>query len=356
MEEGIDIFLPFKWIEQHPPQGAWESEEIRFNSARCLENCNKFTTNEFSLTWDDTVAMDPAAGLLGHVLAACEEDPLQTVAVEFRQYLGIMGKEAADRLPEHRSYDCKIDLKEGATAPWGPISPLSEIELQTLREWLKEMEKTGKIKRSTSPAGSPILFVPKPNGRGLRLCVDYRGLNAVTIPNRYPLPLMQELQDRVQGAQWFTKMYLKNGFNLIRIREGDEWKTAFRTRYGLYEFQVMPFGLTNAPTTFQDMMNHVLSDVLDVGVLAYMDDILIYAKTKEEHDRLVKEVLKRLQRNRLAVSPEKCVWKAKEVEFLGYIIGRDGIKMSTGKVETVLSWKTPNSLTEVQSFLGFANF
>jgi len=147
--------------------------------------------------------------------------------MEFRQYLGMMGKEAADQLPEHRPYDCKIELKEGTMAPWGPIYHLSEMELQTLREWLKEMEKTGKIKRSTSPAGSPILFVPKPHGRGLRLCVDYRELNAITIPNRYPLPLMQELQDRVQGAQWFTKMDLKNGFNLIRIREGDEWKTAF---------------------------------------------------------------------------------------------------------------------------------
>jgi len=133
MEEGIDIFLPFSWIEQHPPQGAWSSDqEVRFNSARCLENCNKFATNKFSLTWDETVATDPAAGLLGHVSAACEEDPLQTVPVEFRQYLGIMGKEAADRLPEHRPYDCKIDLKEGTTAPWGPIYPLSEIELQTL--------------------------------------------------------------------------------------------------------------------------------------------------------------------------------------------------------------------------------
>jgi len=128
---------------------------------------------------------------------------------------------------KHRPYDCKIDLKEGSTAPWGPIYPLSETELQTLREWLKEMEKTGKIRRSTSAARSPILFVPKPNGRGLRLCVDYRGLNSITIPNRYPLPLMQELQNRVQGAQWFTKMDLKNGFNLIQIREGDEWKTAF---------------------------------------------------------------------------------------------------------------------------------
>ena len=118
----------------------------------------------------------------------------------------------------------------------------------------------------------------------------------------------------------------------------------------------MPFGLTNAPSTFQDMMNHVLSDVLDVGVIAYMDDILIYAKTEEEHDRLVKDVLNRLQQKGLTVSPEKCVWKTDEVEFLGYVVGSSGIKMSTTKVDAVLSWKAPNSLTEVQSFLGFANF
>jgi len=122
---------------------------------------------------------------------------------------------------------------------------------------------------------------------------------------------MQELQDRVRGAQWFTKMDLKNGFHLIRVKEGDEWKTAFRTRYGLFEFQVMPFGLTNAPSTFQDMMNHVFSDMLDVGVIAYMDDILVYADTEEGHDRTVKEVPKRLQTNSLAISLEKCVWKVK---------------------------------------------
>jgi hypothetical protein len=151
-------------------------------------------------------------------------------------------------------------------------------------------------------------------------------------------------------------MDLKNGFNLIRVRKGDEWKTAFRTHYGLYEFRVMPFGLTNAPSTFQDMMNHVLSDLLDIGVIAYMDDILVYAKSEDEHDRLVKEVLERLQQNGLAVSPDKCVWKAREVEFLGYMIGREGIRMASGKVDTVLAWKTPTSLTEVQAFLGFANF
>jgi len=162
---------------------------------------------------------------------------------------------------------------------------------------------------------------------------------------------MQELQDRVQGAKWFTKLDLKNGFNLIRIREGNEWKTAFRTRYGLYEFKVIPFGLTNALSTFHDMINHVFSDMIDLGLLVYRDDFLIYAKTEKEYDQRVKEVLRRLQDNRLAVSPGKCVWKTQEVEFLGYVIGQDGIKMAKGKVEAVLDWKTPASLTEVQSFL-----
>jgi len=302
------------------------------------------------------VARDPNARVIGHISAVTTDDALASVPGEFRPYMRIMGQEAADTLPQHRLYDCKIELKEGSTTPWRPIYPLSEVELQTLREWLKEMERTGKIKRSTSPARSPILFVPKPHGRGLCLCVDYRALNQITIPNRYPLPLMQELQDRIQGAQWFTKMDIKNGFHLIRMRKGDEWKTTFRTCYGLFEFQVMPFGLTNAPSTFQDMMNCVLSNLLDFGVLAYMDDILVYAKTEKEHDRLVKEVLERLQENGLAVSPEKCVWKTQEVEFLGYVIGRDRIKMAKEKVQTVLEWKTPESLTEVQSFLGFANF
>jgi len=124
-----------------------------------------------------TVATDPAARLIGYVSAASDEDPVEAVPQEFRQYLRIMGKEAADALPKHRPYDCKIDLEEGSTVPWEPSYPLSEIELQTLREWLKDMEQTGKIKRSTSLAGSPILFVPKPHRRGLHLCVDYWALN-----------------------------------------------------------------------------------------------------------------------------------------------------------------------------------
>jgi len=183
--------------------------------------------DEFSLTLDEDVCLDDQARIIGYVSAIETQFHLEQVPVEFRQYLDLMRKPLAEALPKHTTYDCKIDLVEGSSTPWGLIYPLSETELQALWEWLKEMGKTGKIQCSTSPAGSLILFVPKPNRRGLRLCVDYRALNRITIPNRYPLLLMQELQDRVQGAQWFTKMDLKNGFNLIRIREGDEWKTAF---------------------------------------------------------------------------------------------------------------------------------
>jgi len=153
---------------------------------------------DFSLTWYDTVCTDPEARIVGYVMIGQHE--LQ-IPAEFQQYLDVMGKEMADALPEYGPYDCKIDLKEGSTAPWGPIYPLLETEVQTLRERLKEMEKIGKIRRLTSSVGSPTLFVPKSNGRGLRLCVDYRALNKITIPNRVRLALMQELQDRVQEAR-----------------------------------------------------------------------------------------------------------------------------------------------------------
>jgi hypothetical protein len=143
---------------------------------------------------------------------------------------------------------------------------MSEKELQELKIYIEKMLGSGKIRPSRSSAGAPVLYVPKPNG-GLRLCVDYRGLNAITKQNRYPLPLMNELQDRLYGAKIFTKIDLLNGYNLVRIKEGDEWKTAFRTRYGSYEYLVMPFGLANAPATFQEMMNGILRDLLDQGVI-----------------------------------------------------------------------------------------
>jgi len=177
MDRKIDIFLPFWWVAKHAPQGAWEDKEIRFNSLRCLEECMRYETADFTLSWDETVCLNKNAGIIGYISVVSEEDPLSLVPKEFHEYLDVMSKETADALPQHQSYNCQIDLKKGEAAPWGPIYPLSENELEALQEWLKEMLKTGKIRHSTSPAGSPILLVPKPNGRGLRLCVDYRAVN-----------------------------------------------------------------------------------------------------------------------------------------------------------------------------------
>ena len=150
------------------------------------------------------------------------------------------------------------------------------------------MLASGKIRSRKSPAGAPIILVPKKEGRGLRLCVDYRGLNKVTILNRYPLPLMNELRDCVGGSTIFTKLDLKSGYNLIQIKEGDEWKTAVHTRHGYFEYLVMPFGLANVPATFQNMMNEIFKDMIDLGVVIYFDDILIYSKNEADHIALVK--------------------------------------------------------------------
>jgi len=178
---------------------------------------------------------------------------------------------------------------------------MSAYQLDTLDKYLKEMLRQGKIVHSQSPTGAPILFVPKPDGK-LRLCVDYRNLNKLTILNKYPLLFMGELKERVAAAKIFTKLDLKDGYPLLRIQEGDEWKTAFRTAYGHFEYKVMPFGLVNAPTTFQAMMNKILREFLDHGVVVYLDHILIYSESEKEHIELVKKVLAKLEEHQLAVS------------------------------------------------------
>src|SRR5258706_3965728 len=201
-----------------------------------------------------------------------------------------------------------------------------------------------------------MLFVPKGHGRRLRLCIDYRGLNKVTKPNRCSLPNMDELKEQVRGSKWFTKVDLKNGYHLIRIKEGDEWKTAFRCRYGLFEYTVMPFGLVNAPATFQGMINHIFRDMLDQGIIAYIDDLVMHAKTREEHDKMVFEVLKRLKENSLYIAPDKCEWAQPGIEFLRYNINGGEIEMTDEYVDAVKSIQPVTTLKDTQRFLGFANF
>jgi len=197
--------------------------------------------------------------------------------------------------------------------------------------------------------------VPQPDGT-FRLCVDYLGLNRFTINNKYLSPLMNELGSRIGKAIVFTKLDLKNGYDLIRMVEGEEYKTAFKSRYGLYEDTVMPFRLCNPPSTFQGIINDVFHDMLDVGVIAYMDDILIYSETIEEHVAMVRKVMDRLQKAGPCVRIKKSTFNAREVEFFGYKISDHGISLTTKKVEEITAWLPPEKVLDVQGCMGFANF
>jgi len=248
-----------------------------------------------------------------------------------------------------------INLKEGAEPPWGPIYQMSAHQLNELDKYLKNMMAEGKIADSESPYGAPILFVPKPDG-SLRLWVDYRNLNTLTILNKDPLGLMDELRDPIAAGNVFTKLDLKDRYHPIPMRKGDEHKTAFRTRYGQYQSKVMPFGLVHAPAMFQIMMNKMLREFLDHGVVHSLDDILIYSKNMDDHIKLVQKVLDRLEQEDLAVSLKKSVFHQEELEFLGYIVKTSGVTMSDRIFKIVQHWAHPRSVKEVQIFIGFANF
>ncbi|SPC65773.1 related to pol protein [Ustilago sp. UG-2017b] len=261
----------------------------------------------------------------------------------------------ADKLPHHTEHDLHLELVEGSKPPQGPLYLKGPKEMSELRRYLEENLEKGFIRPSKSPARSPVLFVPKKDG-GLRLCVDYRGLNEITVKNRAPLPLIEEQLFLLRKARIYTKLDLRAAYNLIRIAKGDEWKTAFGTQLGLYEYLVMPFGLANAPAHFQSFINDIFRDIIGVYVVVYLDDFLIFSDTEESHVKHVTEVLTRLRSNRLFAKLSKCEFHTKTVEFLGYIIKPTGIEMDPGKVCTVKEWPMPESIHDIQWFLGFANF
>lgn len=284
------------------------------------------------------------------------EPPTETeLPAEYAHYKDVFDKGQADKLPEHRQFDHAIQLSSDKVPPAGPIYALSPREREELMAYLRENLDKGFIRESRSPAGAPVLFVKKKDG-SLRLCVDYRKLNAMTIKNKYPLPLIGDVIDQIRGSTVFTKLDLRGAYNLVRIAEGDEWKTAFRTPFGQYEYLVMPFGLCNAPGSFQLFINHVFHDLLDKYVAVYLDDILVYSKDLEHHTRHVQEVLRRLREYKLFAKLSKCQFHSNEVEFLGFVLNKNGIKMDPKKVEAVQDWPTPTNLKETQSFVGFANF
>jgi len=280
---------------------------------------------------------------------------LDIVPLEYRDYVDVFSKAKASELPPHRDYDLKIDLEEGTSPPLGTLYSLSPVELSTLQTFINENLNTGFIRPTTSSHTAPVLFVKKKNG-SLCLCVDSRGLNKITKKDRYPLPLISDLLDSPSCAKIYSKIDLRHTYHLVQIALGNEWKTAFHTCYGSYGWLVMPFGLTNAPAAFQHFVNTIFADMLDVCVVVYLDDILIYSEDMESHQQHVQEVLRQLRLHGLFAKPEKCEFHSDSVEYLGYRLSPEGLTMSPDKIQTISDWPEPRKVKDIQSFLGFANF
>ncbi|XP_050960534.1 uncharacterized protein LOC127161828 [Labeo rohita] len=344
-ESTVSIILGRPWLKQHRPILRWDPCDIISWSERCQEDClsNRPQPLPVPVTVSSTLVESP------------ETEDLPEIPAEYVAFQDVFSKQAATHLPPHRPWDCAIDLLPDAKLPKGKVYPLSLPERQALEAYIEEALKQDFIRPSTSPAASSFFFVGKKDG-GLRPCIDYRQLNSQIIQQPYPLPLVPAALEELRGARIFTKLDLRSAYNLIRIRKGDEWKTAFVTPTGHYEYQVMPYGLSISPSVFQTFMNEVFREFLHQFVVVYIDDILIYSRNQAEHRQHVLQVLQKLRQHSLFLKLEKCEFHKPSVQFLGYNISAEGVQMDQGKVDAIQKWPLPTSVKELQRFLGFTNF
>jgi len=285
-----------------------------------------------------------------------KKDITKIVLEEYWDYQRVFQEEEAAQLPPHRpGVDLKINIEEGRRLPHKKIYPLGARELEELGEYIRTNKRRRWIRDSFPHGGSPIMFIKKKDGK-LQLCVDYRELNDITKKDRYPLPLIGESLDRLQGAKYFTQLDIKDAYHNIRTREGDEWKTTFTTKLGTYEYQVMPFGLCNAPAVFPRWINRTLHQFVDICCIIYLDDVLIYSETKSDHIRDVHAILKAIENSGMKIKPGKCEFHPTEKEYLGFIIGREGIKVDPIKTAAIWEWAKHTKVKKIQRFIGFCNF
>lgn len=258
-------------------------------------------------------------------------------------------------LPPNRQVEFRIDLVLGAAPVARAPYRLAPSEMQELANQLQELSDKGFIRPSSSPWGSPLLFVKNKDG-SLRMCIDYRELNKLTIKNRYPLPRIDDLFDQFQGSTYYSKIDLRSGYHQVKVREEDIPKTAFRTRYGHHEFHVMPFGLTNAPAVFMDLMYRVYKPYLDKFVIVFIDNILIYSKNEEEHKEHLRTILGLLKEEKLYAKFSKCEFWIRSVQFLGHVIDKIDLHVDPAKIESIKDWPTPTTPTEICQFFGLAGY
>lgn len=334
------VVLGQPWLRLHNPHIDWNAAKVVSWSPYCHASCLRS-------------ARSPAERAISPNLF--EPLDLSSVPTVYHDLGEVFSKQLALSLPPHRPYDCAIDLLPGAPLPSSRLYNLSRPKRESMEKYIHDSLAAGIIRPSSSPVGAGFFFVGKKDGT-LRPCIDYRGLNEITIRNKYPLPLLASALEPLQGATIFTRLDLRNAYHLIRIRAGDEWKTAFKTPLGHFEYLVMPFGLTNAPAVFQALVNDVLRDLLNRSVFVYLDDILIFSSCLEEHVIHIRQVLQRLLENKLYVKTEKCEFHMPSTRFLGFIVESGQVKADPEKVQAVVDWPKPTSVRRLQGFPGFANF
>jgi len=336
------LILGMPWLAAHNPEIDWEKGEVKMMCCPPICGRRKQEEKEKKVR---KMEKDEDREVLRKL-----------VSRRFWKWKRVFGERESERMPVQKAWDYAIELKKGFTPKKRKVYSLSREEREEVQAFVKDQLRKGYTQPSKLSQTSLVHFVAKKDGTW-RMVQDYRHINQWTIKNGYPLPLIADILDGVGKRKVFTKLDLRWGYNNIRIKEGNKWKAAFTTYIGAYKPTVMYFGLMNSPATFQTIMNDLCRDLINQGDTAtFIDDILVATDMEEGHDKLVEEVLKRLEENDLFVKPEKCKWKVREVEFLGVVIGPKGVEMQKEKVEGVLNWLAPRNIKEVQKFLGLTNY
>ncbi|KAJ9516510.1 hypothetical protein QJQ45_011138 [Haematococcus lacustris] len=365
---GFDIILGKPWLADINPHIDWKQNTMSFQHAGRKHtlrappfpkhpDIDKYTISTAGLR----VAMQTRQPMFlvsitpSGINSAIDRHQIMDCTAITQKFADVFPADLPAGLPPQRAVDHRIEVEPGKRPPTRSTYNMSTSELAELKAQITEMQEKGFIRPSTSPYAAGVLFVRKKDGT-FRMCVDYRPLNRITIKNKYPLPRVENMLDRLHGATVFSKIDLRQGYHQIRIAPEDIPKTAFSTRYGHFEFTVLPFGLCNAPATFQRLMNDIFRQELDDHVIVYLDDILIFSRTHEEHARHLDRVLSLLRQHKLYAKLSKCEFGRSQTEFLGHIITSTGIACDPSKLAAINSWPVPTTVHDVRSFLGLANY
>ncbi|RLN13363.1 hypothetical protein C2845_PM09G08930 [Panicum miliaceum] len=355
-----DAILGYDWLKLHSPMTCnWDEYSVQFQERGKqikLQGIQPSALTVSQLTVDNLVRLhkgnDVWALAMVNFVEPVNSDPSE-VDTLLQEFEDVFSKPTT--LPPQRIYDHTIPLLPEIVPVNSKPYRYSPLHKDEIERQVKELLQAGLISHSTSPFASPVLLVQKKDG-SWRFCVDYRRLNSLTVKNRFPLPIIEEILDELAGTKFFSKLDMTAGYHQIRMAEEDEHKTAFKTHHGHFQFKVMPFGLTNAPATFQCVMNEILQPFLRKFVLVFLDDILIYSPSWESHLQHLRAVLSQLRSHQFYLKSSKCSFAQSQIEYLGHIISQDGVATDSTKTAAMLKWPTPTTVTELRGFLGLTGY